>query len=362
MGKNIVVCFDGTSNEYDKNNTNVVRTFEAIERDDAQVAFYDPGVGTFSFLGRRLGRRFGIVMGLLFGYGIRQNIEDGYRYLMNTFEPDDSVYLFGFSRGAYTARALAGMIHQLGILRKGSENLIPYVSKLYFRGDGSKVLWKAPWRFLKKILKKGQNRAPEEVDPVAAGFKKTFSNACEPHFMGVWDTVGALGPMLSKRFPNRKLNRKIKNAFQAVAIDERRWAFRVLPFDVSDKPDDCQVVEQVWFVGAHSNVGGGCAKRERALSDIAFAWMMDKASECCLRLKDDWQSQLGQYALGQSHYSWRYWIMYLWPIRRRMPQGARVHRSVIDRMEGKDNYSPALPKDHSVVVTDSYPSASRAQN
>jgi uncharacterized protein (DUF2235 family) len=361
MAKNIVVCFDGTSNEYDKNNTNVVRTFEAIERDDAQVAFYDPGVGTFSFLGRRLGRRFGIVMGLAFGYGIRQNIEDGYRYLMDTFEPGDRVYLFGFSRGAYTARALAGMIYRLGILRQGSENLIPYVSKLYFRGDGSKALWKAPWRFLKKILKKGQNRVQEEVDPVAAGFKATFSVPCEPQCLGVWDTVGSLGPMLSKRFPDFKLNPDIKHAFQAIAVDERRWTFQVIPFDVSDKPDS-QVVEQVWFTGAHSNVGGGCAKRERALSDIAFAWMMDKASGCGLRLEDDWTSRLGQCALGQSHYSWKYWMMYLWPIRREMPQQASVHKSVIDRMEGKDDYRPALPKDHSVVVTDSYRSAGGTQD
>ncbi len=337
MGKNIVVCFDGTSNEYDKNNTNVVRTFEAIERDDAQVAFYDPGVGTFSFLGRRFGRRLGVFMGLAFGYGIRQNIEDGYRYLMGTFEDGDKVFLFGFSRGAYTARALAGMIYKLGVLHKGRENLIPYASRLYFKKDKS------------------------ERDPVIAGFKATFSTPCKPHFMGVWDTVGALWPALGKKFPNFKLNPDIKNAFQAIAIDERRWTYQVIPFDVSDKPDGSQVVEQVWFAGAHSNVGGGCAKRERALSDIGLAWMMDKASGCGLRLEDDWTSRLDQCALGKSHHSWKHWIMYLWPLRRKMLPGASVHKSVIDRMEGKDDYRPALPKDHSVVVTDSYRSPSSAR-
>ena len=138
MSKNIVVCYDGTNSEYGTHNTNVVRTFEAIVRDDTQIAFYDPGVGTFSVLGRTLGRKVGIVLGMAFGYGIRQNIEDGYEYLMDRFESGDSVFIFGFSRGAYTARGLAGMIHQFGILQKGSKNLIPHVSKMYFKKDKKK--------------------------------------------------------------------------------------------------------------------------------------------------------------------------------------------------------------------------------
>ena len=112
MAKNIIICYDGTGNEYGKNNTNVVKTFESIVRDEEQIAFYDPGVGTFSYLGRNLGKKVGIVLGQAFGAGLQENIEDGYEYLMNRFESGDKVFIFGFSRGAFTARALAGMIYR----------------------------------------------------------------------------------------------------------------------------------------------------------------------------------------------------------------------------------------------------------
>ncbi len=150
---------------------------------------------------------------MAFGYGIRQNIEDGYRYLMGTFEDGDKVFLFGFSRGAYTARALAGMIYKLGILHKGRENLVPYASRMYFSKDKPGVVKKAMAKVLRRDLQKGQR----EMASVVAGFKATFSTPCKLHFMGVWDTVGSLGPMLSKRFPDFKLNPDIRHAFQAIA-------------------------------------------------------------------------------------------------------------------------------------------------
>jgi uncharacterized protein (DUF2235 family) len=123
VSKNIVVCYDGTGNEYGRNNTNVVGTFEAILRDQDQIAFYDPGIGTFSFLGRALGRRFGTMMGKAFGYGLAENIEDGYEYLMDHFLPDDKLFIFGFSRGAFTARCLVGMVCKVGILQEGAAGI-----------------------------------------------------------------------------------------------------------------------------------------------------------------------------------------------------------------------------------------------
>jgi uncharacterized protein (DUF2235 family) len=329
MAKNVIVTFDGTNQEYARNNTNVMRVFEAIVRDNTQVAFYDPGVGTFSIFGRRLGRRIGSLLGSAAGYGVRKNIEDGYRYLLETFEEGDLVFIFGFSRGAYTARALAGMIHQLGILRKGSENLIPYVSKLYFHKEA------------------------EKDHRVVAGFKETFSVPCKPHLLGVWDTVGALGLMLSKRFPHLRLNHDIANAYQAMSIDEKRWAFRVMLFDVAGKPAK-QKIEQVWFAGAHSDVGGGCDRTERQLSDVALSWMLDKAESCGLKLKTDWRKPLIPDPLGPSHASWRAWLKWIVPIRRRVPAGAMVHQSVIDRRNGKPGYRPLLPEDHRVVSNPTY--------
>ena len=129
MPKNIIICCDGTGNEYGQQNTNVVKLYEAIVRDEQQIAFYDPGVGTFSILGRELGRRVGIGLGKAFGAGVQRNIEDAYRYLMDRYEPQDKLFLFGFSRGAFTVRALAGMLNRCGLLEKGSMNLVPYARR-----------------------------------------------------------------------------------------------------------------------------------------------------------------------------------------------------------------------------------------
>ncbi|HEY33573.1 MAG TPA: DUF2235 domain-containing protein [Dehalococcoidia bacterium] len=347
MGKNIVVCFDGTSNEYGKNNTNVVKTFEALEIDDSQVAFYDPGVGTFSIFGRIIGRKIGVLLGLAFGYGIRQNIEEGYEYLMNTYEPGDVVYLFGFSRGAYTARALAGMIHQFGILRKYNTNLIPYVSKMYFRKDQDTLMS----RLVKMLLRQDIKKYPE----IIKGFKALFSQDCVPYFIGVWDTVGALGPNLSKRFHNNTLNTEIKYGFQAISVDEKRRPYKVVLWDESSKAKN-QIIEQVWFPGVHSEVGGGCSKDNCSLPDIALAWMMDKASQCDLRLKGGWQNGLSQDAAADIHDSS---ISFPWFIpglkrKREIPDGALIHQSVVDRMEKIKKYRPRSPEGYATVSTDSY--------
>jgi uncharacterized protein (DUF2235 family) len=164
--------------------------------------------------------------------------------------------------------------------------------------------------------------------------------------------------MLSKRFPHLRLNHDIANAFQAMSIDEKRWAFRVMLFDVVGKPPE-QRIEQVWFAGAHSDVGGGCDRRERQLSDIALAWMLDKAESCELRLKDGWRARLVQDPLGPSHASWRVWLKWIVPIRRKVPTGAMVHQSAIDRMTDKPDYRPRLPDDRHVVSNPAYDAVTR---
>jgi len=323
MSKNIIICYDGTGAEYGENNTNVVKTFEAIIRDKEQIGFYDPGVGTFSFLGRTVGKRVGILLGKAFGVGLQQNIEDGYEYLMNRFESNDKVFLFGFSRGAFTVRALAGMIYRFGILQKGSKNLIPYVSKMYNKREFA----------------------------VCDQFKENFCHPCEPYFIGVWDTVASLGYIHGRTFYDQTLNPDIEHGCQAISIDEKRKKFQVSLWDET-KAVKGQTIEQVWFAGVHSDVGGWY--EERGLSDIAFAWMMDKAHACGLRLKDNWRESLEQNALIDLHNSrdkiWRLWR----PVDRKIPEGAKIHQSVIDRMGKDKNYSPTLPKNHEVVATDSY--------
>ena len=180
--KNIVICCDGTGNEYGENNSNVVKLYQRVVRDRDQAAFYDPGVGTFSFLGRELGRRTGVALGKFFGAGMRQNIEDAYRFLMETYEDGDRVFLFGFSRGAFTVRALAGMLNKCGLLQKGSINLVPYASKIYNTRDN---------------------------DSVASGFKRTFSQECKPYFVGVWDSVGSMGWFWGRRYYDTILNEDV---------------------------------------------------------------------------------------------------------------------------------------------------------
>lgn len=321
MGKNIVVCCDGTGNEYGAHNTNVVDMYAPVIRDADQMAYYDPGVGTFSIFGRTLGRKLGIILGQAFGYGLRANIEDAYEYLMNRYQPGDKLFLFGFSRGAFTARALAGMLHKVGLLQKGSKNLIPYASRIY------------------------NNRGNDDI---AEGFKATYCHECKPHFIGVWDTVASLGLFYGKQFFNAKLNPDIANAYHAISIDEKRKKFPVSLWDENNLEPN-QTVEQVWFAGVHSDVGGWYD--QRGLSNITLMWMLDNAEKHGLRLREGWRERIHPNPLDETHNSrtgfWRLWR----PAIRKIPQGAKIHESVLIRAKEMENYTPLLPKDYKEVVT-----------
>jgi len=315
---NIVVCCDGTGNGYGDNNTNVVKMYERIVRNEGQIANYDPGVGTFSVFGRILGKKVGLFIGKAFGYGITENIEDAYCYLMDRYQRGDKVFLFGFSRGAYTARALAGMLHKVGLLQKGSVNLIPYASDIYNTRDN---------------------------DQIAAGFKETYCQECKPHFIGVWDTVGSLGWVYSKRkFFNTRLNKDVTHGYQAISIDEKRKKFPISVWE-EEKLEPGQNVVQVWFAGVHSDVGGWYDERD--LSDIALIWMLENADLKGLKLKDGWKEKLKPNPLGEIHESrtkfWRVWR----PAIRKIPKGAKIHTSVLTRMEANKGYKPRLPDNHS---------------
>lgn len=318
MPKNIVVCYDGTGNEYGPHNTNVVGTFQAVLRDEErQVAFYDPGVGTFSALGRLLGRRLGILLGKAFGYGLVENIEDGYRYLMDHYREGDRVFVFGFSRGAFQARCLAAYLNKVGVLESGSRNLVPYATRIAFGQDNRET---------------------------AEGFKATYCRDCPVHFVGVWDTVASLGYFFGKRFSNNVLHPSTRYGCQAVAIDEARAKFPVSLWNEQDLPRE-QTIEQVWFAGVHSDVGGWYD--ERGLSDLAAEWMLEKAESAGLRLRPDWRTRLRPDPLDRLHDSrvgfWRLWR----PVVRRIPEGATLHWSVEERMNAPGHsYRPPLPQSY----------------
>lgn len=293
MPKKIVVCCDGTGNEFEKHNTNVVKIFEMVKKEpDVQVAYYDPGVGTFG--NRKLG--------FIAGYGITKNITDAYEYLMNRYEDGDQIFLFGFSRGAFTVRALAGMLRKCGLLHKGSNNLIEYAANIY----------------------RGKNNAE-----LATRFKETFARPCPVHFIGVWDTVKALFPFSKiARFHDNYLNPEVTFAYHAVAIDERRKQYAPELW-LEDKPISGQTIEQVWFAGVHSDVGGSYA--EQGLADIALKWMIEKAAACGLEFDDCELTKIHPDPLAMLHNSRGSFWKFLPPKTRTIQPGAKIHSSVFER-------------------------------
>ena len=323
MNKNIVLCYDGTSNEFGQNNTNIVKTFEFLQKNDKQIAFYDAGVGTFDTT-QTISTKIKTLMGKAFGYGLQKNINDGYEYLMSNFVAGDQVFIFGFSRGAFTARALAGMMYHFGVLQKDSKNLIPYVARMY----------------------------NEKNFKTAKRFKEVFSKTCKPYFIGVWDTVASLGYLYGKKFFDQKLNHDTKYAYQAIAIDEQRKKFPISIWDENQKINN-QIIEQVWFAGVHADNGGGYL--EHGLSDLTLAWMMDQAEAAGLKLVAGWQQKLQQNRTGKLHKSragmWKIWQKSI----RKIPANAKIHQSVFDRKEQIKNYLPTnIPKKYQTVSNVSY--------
>lgn len=281
MFKRIVLCSDGTWNTPDQKDDGKVRPSNVVKmalaaalEDDKgvkQIVFYDKGVGT---------GWFDQLLGGAFGWGLSKNIEDAYRFLIDYYEPGDEIYLFGFSRGAYTARSTAGLIRNCGILKKEYAHKFSEAYALYRRRD--------------------DESHPNENE--AQLFRKTYAHPQEVlriKFIGVWDTVGALGiPLSGFRFFNKrwefhdvKLSSWVENAYQALAIDEKRKPFMpaIWEADKDDIVKKKQKLEQVWFAGVHTNIGGGYA--DTGLSDITFLWMKEKAEACGLAFKKDYLEQ-----------------------------------------------------------------------
>lgn len=291
MGKNIVICSDGTGSSANKNRgTNVFKIYEAVDLNHKkeQVSFYDDGVGT---------ERFKIlkVMGGAFGFGLSRNVRQLYADLARIYEPGDNIYLFGFSRGAFTVRTLAGFISKCGVLNakafcENDSELINKVEgayKAYRRSYSTPVadLWRETFKSFTK-RKYGFVEASE--------FKKyTHNEEVTPiHFLGVWDTVSAVGfPVMwvsdamntiyRFKFPDHKLGANVRNAYQALSIDDKRKTFHPEMWDeASDENGAPSNIQQVWFAGVHSNVGGGYSKQGMSL--VSLDWMMEKAQKAGL--------------------------------------------------------------------------------
>ena len=319
--KNIVICCDGTGNEYGRNNTNVVETYALVEKDQEQIAYYDPGVGTGGWEYHEETGDLRAMSDQMTGKGLQRNVEDAYRRLMQCYESGDRVYLFGFSRGAFTVRSLAGMLHKCGLLSVGHENLVEYASRTYnTRGN----------------------------DDIAAGFRSTFGRDCPIEFIGVWDTVESLVLNAGKRWHDHTLSPEVAFGYHALSIDERRRDFPPCLWNEADGGGG-QTIEQVWFAGVHSDVGGWY--EERGLSNIALRWMLEKASACGLRVDRAGLASRRPDPHDKMHQS----FSGFWKMRgsrtRKIPEGALIHRSVLERRESsRVTYNPKnLPVNHTVV-------------
>ena len=268
--KRIVVCFDGTWNKPADENfppaqrteTNVSRFFRSVSDKGAdgikQVKWYDEGVGT---------QWYDQYIGGAIGTGLELNIVQGYEFLAKNYEDGDQVYVLGFSRGAYTARSLVGMVRNCGVVEP---------KHVAFRVGIAYGIYRT--------------REDSQDSTTAKLFRSSFCREIQVKFVGVWDTVGALGIPLDivknlntkfYEFHDTELSGIVKNACHAVAIDEHRQDYDVCLWNPkSTKPG--QTVEQRWFMGAHCDVGGGYA--DRRLSDLALRWMQDKANALGLGL------------------------------------------------------------------------------
>src|SRR5258708_4280586 len=210
MPKNIVVCCDGTANEFARDRTNVIKLYSALVHDtETQVSYYHPGIGTMEPFGALspITRTFTRILGMAIGYGLENDIRDAYVFLMQTYQPGDSVYLFGFSRGAFTVRAVASLMRMYGMIRKGNGALVPYAI-----------------RMLMGIQRAGKDRAATSAYFDLAGeFRRTMSCANPSmRFVGIWDTVSSVGWVENPlHLPYEANNPDIEVGRHAVSIYQR---------------------------------------------------------------------------------------------------------------------------------------------
>jgi uncharacterized protein (DUF2235 family) len=366
--KNLVLCCDGTANEFKRDRTNVVKFYYALARDPNQVTYYHPGLGTMEAVGALTSftRKVTKLLGLALGYGLEADVRDAYVFLMNNFVEGDRVFLFGFSRGAFTVRAVASLLHMYGLIPAGNEPLVPYSI-----------------RELTAAHKSGDFQA---VLTLASEYRDTFSTrACRPHFVGVWDTVSSVGWVGNPlSLPFSANNPDIAVGRHAVAIDERRAFFRqnlwrpaALPApSAAPVPGGPVDLKQVWFAGVHCDVGGGYPEAESGLSKIALEWMLAEAHDKGLRLDKERTDRVlgrsgGGYAVAdpdapihesltfpwwpaefvpKKHYDWRTrktgHRMNLFR-RRAIPSSPAIHDSVFRRAK----YAPNLPPGATPVFT-----------
>lgn len=390
MARNLVVCCDGTGNEIGANISNVLKLYRTLRKNvttvPRQIVYYDAGVGTLALPNPliRFVQDFKAILGLAFGYGLDDNVLGAFNFLIETYEPGDKIYLFGFSRGAHTVRVLAALIHRIGLPRPEQMN----ASEAGFAA----------------YKQSGEREAISDENDEPTGFSKEdrasqFARIVSTRwpvieFVGVWDTVASVIVPRPDRFflpswetlPHTHRNPSVRVFRQAMAVDERRRMFRLDAWDdpqmfksnrynATPQPQD---IRQVWFAGVHSDIGGGYPEVESGLSKFPLIWMIREAEAFGLQVN---QQTVNQLAFGKPragspftyvppdaradlHRSLRHawWLPEFipkrvkdreWPSRRsvlglylpmgeprRIPDGALIHESVFTRINDVAAYQP----------------------
>ncbi|KAG1835413.1 hypothetical protein DFJ58DRAFT_735524 [Suillus subalutaceus] len=351
---------DGTSNKYGDKNTNIVELYSEMVKDREQLTYYNSGVGTYAKGHTHWMKQVSSVFDLAFAFNISQTIMDAYRWVSDTYQPGDKIFLFGFSRGAYQVRALAGMIHEMGLILPGNIEQIPYAFELYSAINSGKLK--------DKLL--------------AQGFRSTFSRqGVVIHFIGVWDTVSSVGIRKEKILPSTDTCDHICYFRQGLALDERRVKF--LPEYVyggmSDRPKSQFVsppkdeyglnedlakyyikdqVKEVWFAGSHSDVGGGKREKTNALNfqDMPLLWMREEALEAGLLLhppKVAFKYEDLEAPKTNDSLTFRWWLLELLPIRRLCYNNSDQHTSLPHVGKGRI-ISPGQKVHASVLLRPNY--------
>jgi len=370
-----------------------------------QLVFYDPGVGTLERPDpwHKLKQDFNAILGLATGYGLDDNVLAAYAFLVHNYQAGDQIYLFGFSRGAYTVRVLAGLIHKIGLISPEQVNLAGsgLIAYKQFSSDEAPKL-RAKFKSAIDAVA-AEDTLPQTAFDNAAQFARITSTRWPTiRFVGVWDTVASVIVPRADRFywPSLEelaftlLNPSVQTFRQAISMDERRCMFRLKKWDdpqtfkhnrFNDAHAEPQDILQVWFAGVHGDIGGGYPEKESGLSKYPLLWMIDEATKCGLQVNQATVNQLAwgiqrkgspfSYVVpdvrGDLHTSLRgpWWILeYLpksawykeWPARkayfgyyipdaepRFIPDGATIHESVLQRMDAMPSYRPVnLPKQY----------------
>jgi uncharacterized protein (DUF2235 family) len=408
-GKNIVVCCDGTGNEIGENISNVLKLYRVTRKTGKvarQVVFYDPGVGTLARPNpwTRLQQNTVMVLGLAAGYGLDDNVLSAYRFLIQNYEEGDDIFLFGFSRGAYTVRVLAALIHKLGVLAPQQNNLADAGLTAYKQASAAAV--EQEEREARRDGVEDEAGAKSRDDRAWQFARIASTRWATIRFLGVWDTVASVIVPRPDRFyafsleklAFSRLNPSVRVFRQANAIDERRRMFRLEPWDdpqtfmhnrfSTTNNADPQDIRQVWFASVHSDIGGGYPEKESGLSKYPLLWMIGEAKKFGLAVDTQTVNQLAwgvqrknspfsyvaPSVAPEPHDSmnagWRVleWLPKAdkykeWTRRhsflghyipnsepRVIPPGAFVHESVIERMKTRSDYRPVnLPDDRQIV-------------